>query len=134
MSTASEARPFRTMQEAAAALAAALKDVEPDDPVHAVQRVATIARRCRLPGDSSWEAFRWAAEKAVRPYFDRRALPPAKAATWAVVDPYFGQLDREEDPRGRNRPLGGRARTAVDECGEVGRRPRQPIRVAEAAR
>ena len=101
------------MAEATAALAAALKDVEPDNPVQAVRRVAAVARRCRLPAGTSWEAFRWEAEKAVRPYFKRRDLPAAKAATWAVLDPYFGQLAGEKEPGRRRRPTGKRGRTAV---------------------
>ena len=91
-------RTLRSVEEATAAVTAALRDVASDNPVQAVRRIAAVARRCELPGESSWEAFRWNAEKAVRPYFERRKLPAAKAATWAVLDPYFGQLSTRELP------------------------------------
>jgi len=95
------ARPLRTVEEAKEALRASLQALGPenqDNPVAAVRAVATVARRCRLPAPSSWEAFRWVAETEVRPYFERRDLPAAKAATWAVLDPYFGELQDGSAP------------------------------------
>lgn len=111
---APEAGPIlRTVPEATAALTEELAGVAPDNPVHAVRRIASVARRCRLPADSSWEAFRWAAEKAVRPFFQRRNLPASKAATWAVVSPYFGQLGGEAGAEGCRRSSPPRARNAT---------------------
>lgn len=80
------------------ALEDALRNVDPDNPVAATRKVARIARRFRPEANSSWEAFRFAAAKRLHPFFEERDMDPAKAAAWAVVDPYYGRLERDEDP------------------------------------
>lgn len=72
----------------------ALADVEPDNPVAATRMVARVARSYRPETRSQWEAFRFTAVKALRPFFEARDMDPAKATAWAVVDPYHGQLQR----------------------------------------
>lgn len=111
---------FTTRPEATEALEEALADVEPDNPVAATRAVARVARRFRPGASTEWEAFRFAAVRALRPYFDARDMDPAKAAAWAVVDPHYGRLEREDDPdksdRGRD-PRAIRVRQALTRGG-----------------
>lgn len=76
---------------------AALARVSPDNPVAATRAVARVARGFRPRAPTEWEAFRFSAVQALRPYFERRDMDPAKAAAWAVVDPVYGRLDRGEE-------------------------------------
>ena len=87
--------PIQTVAEAKAALDSGLRGLGPenaDNPVAAARVVAGVARRCQMPTRSSWEAVRWAAARALQPYFDRRDIPASKAVAWAVVDPFFGLM------------------------------------------
>lgn len=86
------------------ALHAELAKVEPDNPVAAVRTVARVARQLDLPCRSAWDGFRWAAQQAVEPFFERRDMPPAMAAVWAVTDPYYGQLLDNSSSRNKRDP------------------------------
>jgi hypothetical protein len=79
-------REYRTSEEAVHKLQEALQGV--DNPVAAARALRRVAARFR-PGESiSWDAFRWAAEKLVKPLLDGMAKP----VTWAVLDADFGRL------------------------------------------
>ncbi len=57
------------------------------NPVGAARALQRVAARHDLPSPSSRDAFRWKAEKALRPYF--ACLTPenaAKAVTWLALD------------------------------------------------
>lgn len=77
---------MRTVQEAKAALEKALQDAEPDNPVAATRKVASIAHRFRPETPNERDAFRHAVRTQLEPYFERRDLPPAKAVAWTVCD------------------------------------------------
>ncbi|MDA1348810.1 MAG: hypothetical protein O3A47_08085, partial [Chloroflexi bacterium] len=66
------------------ALKAALADV--DNKVGAARALVRVASRFRPAANTQWEAFRFAAEKILEPWFRAET----KAVVWAVVDPYFG--------------------------------------------
>lgn len=87
---------MRTVRDAKEGLEDALERVDSDNPVAATRAVAGVARRFEPETSSSWEALRFAAVQALRPYFEARPMDPAKAAAWAVCDPFYGQLARDE--------------------------------------
>lgn len=87
---------LHTVSEGTQALLDALDGVEAENPVAATRAVASVARRFRPAAPSSWEAFRFTAVQALRPYFEARPINPAKAAAWAVCDPWYGKLERDE--------------------------------------
>lgn len=110
------------LKSAQRALRSELEDVAADNPVAATRRVARIARRFEPQAATSWEAFRFAAVQELRPYFEARKVDPAKAAVWAVVDPYYGQLDRGEQstpPRDGHPPNRSGSREASSKAGSV---------------
>ena len=81
-----------TSNAAVDALTKALEDV--DNKVGAGRAVGQVARRFRPVAPTSWEAFRFAAQKAVEPWFKREA----KAVVYTIVDPYFGLTDQDPGP------------------------------------
>ena len=81
--------PIRTVEEATTGLRRELAEVEGGsrNPVGAARALQRVAARHTLEFEGQRDAFRWEAEKLLRPYF--RDLDPdqaAKAIAWLALD------------------------------------------------
>ena len=77
---------FHSVADAKAALEQEL--LTADNTVAAARALRSVAGRFRPAEAISWDAFRWSAEKLVKPLLDGMAKP----VTWAVLDADFGRL------------------------------------------
>lgn len=89
---------LRSREEAVRALRAELRSV--DNPVGAARALRAVAARFRPEHATSWEAFRLAAERELRPLLNGSA----KAMAWAVLDADFGHLADETRSQIRDEP------------------------------